>query len=56
MADVAVVEHPHHHEEEEHVEWEHPDKGYFDEDDGTLLSQIPVCTRVHQDQLLRGSC
>ena len=27
MADVAVVEHSHLHEDEEHVEWEHPDKG-----------------------------
>ena len=34
MADVAVVEHPHPHEDEEHVEWEHLDKGYFDDDDG----------------------
>ena len=26
MADVAVVEHPHPHEDEEHVEWDRPDK------------------------------
>ena len=31
VADVAVVEHPHPHEDEEHVEWEHPDKGYLTE-------------------------
>ena len=40
MADVAVVEHPHPHEDEEHVEWEHPVKGYFDEDDGTTPVQV----------------
>ena len=37
MADVAVLEHPHPHEDEEHVEWEHLDKEYFDEDDGKAL-------------------
>ena len=30
MADVAVVEHPHPHDDEEHAEWEHPTKGFFD--------------------------
>ena len=37
MADMAVVEHPHPHEDQEHVEWEHPVKEHFDEDDGTSL-------------------
>ena len=71
MADVAVVEHPHPHEDWEQVEWEHPDKGYFAEDDGTALDpvQFRACVeremavhgrtrymRVHQDQRLRGFC
>ena len=42
MADVAVVEHPHPHEHDQHVEWEHPEKLYFDEDDGTHLDPVQV--------------
>ena len=42
MADVAVVELPHPHEDEEHMEWEHPEKGYFDENDGTALDLVQV--------------
>ena len=30
--DLAVVDHTHPNEDEEHVEWEHPEKGYFDVD------------------------
>ena len=36
MADVAVVEHPHPHEDKEHAEWDHLVKGYCDEVDRTL--------------------
>ena len=49
MADGAVVEHSHLHEDEEHVEWEHPDKGYFDEDDGTTLDPVQVRAGVERE-------
>ena len=39
MADLAVVQHPHPHEDEER---KHTDTGYFDEDDGTTLDLVQV--------------
>ena len=54
MADVAVVEHPHPHEDEEHMEWEHPDKGYFDEDDGTALDPVQVRAGVEREMAFMG--
>ena len=51
MADVAVVEHPHPHEDDEHVEREHPDKGYFDEDDGTALDPEQVRAGVEREMV-----
>ena len=51
MADVAVVEHPHPHEDEEHVEREHPDKVYFDEDDGTALDLEQVRAGVEREMV-----
>ena len=46
MADVAVVEHTHPHEHDQHVEWEHPEKLYFDEDDGTPLDPEQVLSAL----------
>ena len=55
MADVAVVEHPHPHKDEEQVEWEHPDKGYFDEDDGTALDPVQVRAGVERGMAFMGA-
>ena len=49
MADVAVVEHPHPHEDEEHVEW-----GYFDEDGGTALDPVQVRAGVEREMAFMG--
>ena len=49
MADVAVEEHPHPQKDEEHVEWEHPDKGCFDEDDGTALDPVQARAGVERE-------
>ena len=54
MSDVAVVEHPHPHEDEEHVEWEHPEKVYFDEDDGTALDPVQVRPGVERGMAFMG--
>ena len=54
MDDVAVVEHPHPHEDEEHVEWEHPEKVYFDEDDGTNLDPVQVRAGVEREMAFMG--
>ena len=54
MAYVAVVEHPHPHEYEEQVEWEHPEKGYFDEDDGTALDPVQVRAGVEREMTFMG--
>ena len=54
MADVAVVEHPHPHEDEEHMEWQHTDKGYFDEDEGTALDPVQVRAGVEREMAFVG--
>ena len=54
MADGAVVEHPHLHEDEEHVEWEHLDWGYFDEDGGTTLDPVQVRAGVEREMAFIG--
>ena len=53
-ADRAVVEHPHFREEEEHAEWDHLVKGYFDEDDGTTLDLVQVKAGVEREVAFMG--
>ena len=49
MADVAVVEHPRPHEDEENL-----DKGHFDEDDGTTLDPVQVRAGVEHEMAFMG--
>ena len=49
MADLAVVEHPHPHEDEEHVEWEHPKRGT-----STTLDPVQVRAGVEREKTFMG--
>ena len=44
----------HPHEDEEHVVWEHPEKEYFDEDDGTTLDPVQVRAGVEREMAFTG--
>ena len=54
MAEVAVVEHPHPHEDEENVEWDHPEKVNVDEDGGTTLDLVQVRACVEREMAFMG--